>query len=342
MAEHYFTLSRSEQREALLQAASASGRPAQLLEKDIWVVRSLDILFSLDLGKHLVFKGGTALSKVYRAIERFSEDIDLTYDIYQLAPDLVGQQNSIDPLPASRSQEKRWSDAIRKERLPGWVAKEALPFVTASFASVEDISVSAEDCNLFIEYKPLLEASSYVLPRVKLEFGARSSGEPSQKSSVVCDAAPYVEGVEFPQASPRVMLPSRIFWEKATAAHVYCLQGEHGISHRFSRHFSDLIRMQDAGLATSAIQDKPTAQAVATHKGWFFSEKDASGQRIDYNHAIQGELVLAPTEEARTALQEDYESMIEEGLFFDEPLPFSELMTRCNDLAHEINARMKP
>jgi len=40
------------------------------------------------------------------------------------------------------------------------------------------------------------------------------------------------------------------------------------------------------------------------------------GQRIDYNHAIQGELVLAPTEEARTALQEDYEAMIEEGLFF--------------------------
>jgi len=342
MPEHYFALSRSEQREALLQAASASGRPAQLLEKDIWVVRSLDTLFSSDLGKHLVFKGGTALSKVYHAIERFSEDIDLTYDIYQLAPDLVGQQHSIDPLPASRSQEKKWSDAIRKERLPGWVAKEALPFVAASFASVEDVSVSAEDCNLFIEYKPLLEASSYVLPRVKLEFGARSSGEPSQKSSVVCDAAPYVEEVEFPQASPKVMLPSRIFWEKATAAHVYCLQGKHGISHRFSRHFSDLIRMQDAGLATPAIQDKLTAQAVATHKGWFFSEKDASGQRIDYNHAIQGELVLAPTEEARTALKEDYESMIEEGLFFDEPLPFSELMTRCVDLAHEINARMKP
>lgn len=86
MAEPYFTLPRSEQREALLQAASASGHAAQFLEKDIWVVRSLDILFSSDLGRHLVFKGGTALSKVYRAIERFSEDIDLTYGIYQLAP----------------------------------------------------------------------------------------------------------------------------------------------------------------------------------------------------------------------------------------------------------------
>lgn len=101
-----------------------------------------------------------------------------------------------------------------KRALPGWVAKEALPFVAASFASVEDISVTAKDCNLFIEYKPLLEVSSYVLPRVKLEFDARSSGEPSQKSSVVCDAAPYLEGVEFPQASPRVMLPSRISGRK--------------------------------------------------------------------------------------------------------------------------------
>jgi hypothetical protein len=35
MAEPYFTLPRSAQREALLQAASASGRPAQLLEKEI-------------------------------------------------------------------------------------------------------------------------------------------------------------------------------------------------------------------------------------------------------------------------------------------------------------------
>nr|WP_241560126.1 nucleotidyl transferase AbiEii/AbiGii toxin family protein [Solirhodobacter olei] len=71
-------------------AASASGRPEHLLEKDVWVVWALDVLFGTSIGKHLVFKGGTSLSKAYGAIRRFSEDVDLTYDIRALAPDLVG------------------------------------------------------------------------------------------------------------------------------------------------------------------------------------------------------------------------------------------------------------
>jgi predicted nucleotidyltransferase component of viral defense system len=81
MPESFFHLSVNEQKEALLVAASASGRPAHLLEKDIWVVWALSTLFTSPLGSHLAFKGGTALSKAYKAIRRFSEDVDLTYDI---------------------------------------------------------------------------------------------------------------------------------------------------------------------------------------------------------------------------------------------------------------------
>lgn len=38
MSEHFFTLSRDDQLEALQVAFTASGRPIHLLEKDIWVV----------------------------------------------------------------------------------------------------------------------------------------------------------------------------------------------------------------------------------------------------------------------------------------------------------------
>jgi len=48
-----------------------------------------------------VFKGGSSLSKGYQIISRFSEDVDLTYDIRVLAPDLSGP--GLDPLPATRS-----------------------------------------------------------------------------------------------------------------------------------------------------------------------------------------------------------------------------------------------
>ncbi len=78
MAESYLSLSREDRLEALGVAATASGRPIHLLEKDIWVVWAIDALFSADFGKHLVFKGGTSLSKAYNVIGRFSEDIDVT------------------------------------------------------------------------------------------------------------------------------------------------------------------------------------------------------------------------------------------------------------------------
>lgn len=85
----FFALSREDQREALLVAAERSGRPLHLLEKDIWVVWALNHLFSGPHAQHLVFKGGTSLSKAYGVIRRFSEDVDLTYDIRAIAPDLT-------------------------------------------------------------------------------------------------------------------------------------------------------------------------------------------------------------------------------------------------------------
>lgn len=82
------------------------------------VVWTLDRLFGAAFGEHLVFKGGTSLSKAYRVIRRFSEDMDVTYDIRAIASGLIGDAE--EPLPASRSQEKRWSKAIRS-RLSAWV-----------------------------------------------------------------------------------------------------------------------------------------------------------------------------------------------------------------------------
>lgn len=51
--------------------------PAIYVEKDYWVTYALHTIFTQEVGAHTVFKGGTALSKCYELIERFSEDIDL-------------------------------------------------------------------------------------------------------------------------------------------------------------------------------------------------------------------------------------------------------------------------
>lgn len=51
--------------------------PAIYVEKDYWVTFALHTIFHDDIGKETVFKGGTALSKCFGLIGRFSEDIDL-------------------------------------------------------------------------------------------------------------------------------------------------------------------------------------------------------------------------------------------------------------------------
>ena len=73
-----FQLSTAERLDALNAVADISGLPPHLLEKDIWVVWSLHQLFAGPYAEHLVFKGGTSLSKAYGVIRRFSEDVDMT------------------------------------------------------------------------------------------------------------------------------------------------------------------------------------------------------------------------------------------------------------------------
>ena len=118
MAEHFLQLSRADRTDAIEAAAAAAGRPAAILEKDAWVVWALDVLFSSAFAEHLVFKGGTSLSKAYHVITRFSEDVDITYDIREILPQLRHAEG--EPLPGSRSEQKRLSDLFR-ERLPRWI-----------------------------------------------------------------------------------------------------------------------------------------------------------------------------------------------------------------------------
>lgn len=80
MAESYLELPESDQKDILQAAAAELGRQAAVLEKDIWVCWTLQTLFSMPDAHPMAFKGGTSLSKVYGAIDRFSEDVDITLD----------------------------------------------------------------------------------------------------------------------------------------------------------------------------------------------------------------------------------------------------------------------
>ena len=330
MAEAYLQLSAEDRQEALRVAADRSGRPVHLLEKDVWVVSALETLFRSSIGEHLVFKGGTSLSKAFGVIRRFSEDVELTFDIRQLLPDLVGGKH--DALPKTRSEEKRWPSEVRK-RLPAWVSGTVEPILAQALTSESlAAAIRSDGDKLFLAYQATCAGSGYVGPSVMLEFGARSSGEPATECEVKCDADGLVDGVLFPFARPRVMRAERTFWEKATAIHVFCLQ-QRLRGDRFARHWHDLVRLDDAGLATAAFADRDLAHAVARHKTMFFPEKAADRSVIDYDAAVNGGLQLVPMGKGRTALAEDYDRMVEDGLLLEDAEPFEVLMARCTDIA---------
>lgn len=64
-------------RQAVQFTADQMNIPALYVEKDYWVTYALSTIFHNEIGTDTIFKGGTALSKCYKMIDRFSEDIDL-------------------------------------------------------------------------------------------------------------------------------------------------------------------------------------------------------------------------------------------------------------------------
>jgi hypothetical protein len=336
LADSWFTLSREDQAEALEVAAAQTGRPPHLLEKDIWVVWTLSAIYESALAEKLTFKGGTSLSKVYKIIDRFSEDIDLTYDIREVVPELLRDGN---PIPASPSQAKKITARVR-ERLPHWIEGEVLPILLTAMQKdglKATLSLAGnENEKLILAYEPIKVGTGYAASTIQLEFGGRATGEPHQRHAVTCDMAPAINEIVFPKAQPLVMAAERTFWEKATAAHVYCRQGRLR-GERYSRHWYDLAAMANSGHAQTAIADLELANAVAEHKSMFFAEKDASKNSIDYKAAVSTEIQIIPDGSALEALEKDYVAMLEDGLLATHQPSFSEIINTCAELQKNIN-----
>ena len=95
----FLKLPPDERRLYMEQAAIQRNISPVIMEKDFFVCWLLSILFESEFADSLVFKGGTSLSKVFGAINRFSEDIDLS-----LSPTFLGLPETA----TNRSQADKW------------------------------------------------------------------------------------------------------------------------------------------------------------------------------------------------------------------------------------------
>lgn len=337
MADSIWSQSADVRRRALTSVQLRSGTRDYLLEKDIWIVEVLRILFEAPFSPALVFKGGTSLSKAWGVLDRFSEDVDVTHSIRAIAPDLVGAAGP-EALPPTRSQEQKWSKAIRA-RLSAWIHDVAAPILTDGVARTGAAAhVRIEGDRIHVDYDPVFEDYGAVRPSVIVEFGARSTGEPHRLRRVVCDAATWLPEIAFPEASPAAMVAERTFWEKATATHVFCRR-QRGRGDRLTRHWYDLVRLDRSGFADRPLADRTLATSVARHKAIFFREKDVAGNWISYEDAVSGGLQLVPSGPVREMLARDHHSMIEGDMLPEDAEPFEELMDACADLERRANGR---
>lgn len=87
-----------------------------LIEKDYWITFVLSQLAKSAFVKSVVFKGGTSLSKAFRLIDRFSEDVDIAV---MSQPDWTG--NKIKTL--IRNVEKKITSDLIETESPGITSK---------------------------------------------------------------------------------------------------------------------------------------------------------------------------------------------------------------------------
>ena len=122
----------SKQRAELFESAALkTGMDAVILEKDFWVCWTLKELFRLPtIGEHLIFKGGTSLSKVFKIIERFSEDIDVSID-----RTFLGFGGANEPEAGASNKEKQRRIEALKAACQQKIAGELLPALEAAIKS---------------------------------------------------------------------------------------------------------------------------------------------------------------------------------------------------------------
>ncbi|MGD0518170.1 MAG: nucleotidyl transferase AbiEii/AbiGii toxin family protein [Thermoguttaceae bacterium] len=323
-------------------AARRGNLTAALVEKDFWVCWALKHLFAMEnVPAGIIFKGGTSLSKAFNAINRFSEDVDLS-----LSRDDLGFGGDKDPRNApSRKKSQQWIEAL-EAKCKQAIRDQLLPALRNNFTVVLGevgrdwlLAIDNQDAQAvnFVYPRGLVVGGEavpvYVQPRVRLELGARSDQWPAGDQNVQSYAAEVFPNMfEQPVAIVRTLNAERTFWEKVMILHAeYHRSPSSQMKKRLSRHYYDVHCLAQGEIGRLALQKMKLLQDVIRHKMKFFECKWAN-----YETAIAGTLHLVPPDDRYKELQWDYSAMSE--MFFSEPPPFGRILETLRSLEERINS----
>lgn len=207
--------------EVITEANIRTGIAQSIIEKDYYVTMILKLLAMRN--PTIVFKGGTSLSKCFHLIDRFSEDIDITFSEH------IGE--------------------ARRKKLKYHILKPISDKLGMPIENWHNIE-SDKDYNYYLfAYQPV---SDYpvegITASVKLETALVSYSFPTEEREVdsiiyntIKDSAPDIisdYGLEpFPM---RVQSVSRTFLDKIYALCDYYMEDK---TRRFSRHLYDIHKL---------------------------------------------------------------------------------------------------
>ena len=318
-------LPKQQRTELFSETATLMNTTNSIVEKDFWVVWTLDKIFSDDrLNKILMFKGGTSLSKVFNLIGRFSEDIDLILDWR-----LVSNENPLND-QESKNKQVKFNEQIN-ENAKEYIQNELLPIISQILWPLCTCIIAEDGFSINVRYPNAFD-DNYLRPEILLEIGPLASWLPSDSFEISSFAAQ-----KFPQVFSKTkctvntIVAKRTFWEKATILHHEANRPEESpMPTRYSRHYYDLAMMVQSEVKNEALADLELLKNVVDFKQKFYPRTWAK-----YEEAVPGTLKLLPPEFRLDSLEKDYKAM--QNMIFDKYISFEEIINILENLEKEIN-----
>ena len=317
--ENFYQLSVSRKKELFNQAGNQTGLPESAIEKDWWVTLVLKAIFELPYARHIVFKGGTSLSKGWNLIDRFSEDIDVALDRNFLGP----FDGDISKTQVTKLRKASFS-FISNDFLKGLHSNIAVKGITdIDLFANESISHDTDPLVLELRYNAVTDALKYIQPRVLIEVGARSLKEPFEVKSIQSIVGKVFSGQPFSDTSQAipVVLPKRTFLEKAFLLHEEFLKAKGPAKlERMSRHLYDLFMLMDTEHGIAALQDEELYKIILEHRKKFNALRG-----IDYTQHNPAMIDFIPPDHQLELWERDYQAM-RESMIYGEAPEFNQLI----------------
>ncbi len=329
-----------DRKHIFLQSAIEIENIPLITEKDFWVVWAMKHIFSLDnVSKHLIFRGGTSLSKAHSVIERFSEDVDLGIDYKYF-----GFTGSRDPNNApSKTQRIKLIKQFRR-KVREYLETDFRGMLTQSFEKVindENWSLDCEQDGRIIQFyfnypRSLPEDeyfSDYIRPTVKIEIDPRASLEPFATKTISPIVVDYfAEHFETLNFQVNTLNAERTFWEKVAMLHRIFIARDK-LPTRFSRHCYDVVELSKSNSILNSLKNLELFKTVIEHNKKFYEQTDEN-----YLGALDGHLTLIPKDNLLSELKNDY--IETKNMIFGKEPNIDTLITELKSLENKINLMM--